>query len=93
MKHRTLTYWAVCTLAFGAIAFSPTANAQATGHQTLFSAATKKHHTVHRRGRPAGQFACTPAGCHRIPPNCHPEPDFDFFGNPTGFDRIVCSRG
>lgn len=38
------------------------------------------------------QIACTPAGCQRIPPGCHPEPGFDFRGNPTGFDVIVCQR-
>ena len=42
-----------------------------------------------RNGR---KIACTPDGCHRIPRGCYPEPAFDFWGNPTGFDKIVCPR-
>jgi len=44
---------------------------------------------AYRSGR---KIACTPAGCHPIPRGCYPEPDFDMWGNPTGYDRIVCPR-
>jgi len=37
-----------------------------------------------------GQIACGRYGCVRIPPNCHPEQSYDWRGNPTGSDAIVC---
>jgi hypothetical protein len=37
-----------------------------------------------------GQIACGKYGCVRIPPNCHPEQSFDWWGNPTGSDAVVC---
>lgn len=45
---------------------------------------------VHRRVRETGQIACTIEGCHRIPPNCHPEQGYSFDGIPTGYDIVVC---
>ena len=39
---------------------------------------------------PTGQIACGRYGCVRIPPNCHPEQSYDWRGNPTGSDAIVC---
>lgn len=51
-------------------------------------AKTKTHRHVHQ----AGQIACTPSGCQRIPPNCHPEQSYNFNGIPTGFDMVVCRR-
>jgi hypothetical protein len=53
------------------------------------AAARKK---PHRAPRPPEHIACTPAGCHPTPPGCHPEPGFDPWGNPTGFDVVVCPR-
>ncbi len=44
---------------------------------------------VYRGGH---KIACTPAGCHPIPLGCYPEPDFDIWGNPTGYDRVICPR-
>ncbi len=43
-----------------------------------------------RRSAPAGQIACTPFGCHRIPANCHPTQGYDWDGVPTGYDIVVC---
>jgi hypothetical protein len=43
-----------------------------TQHGLVLSAAAKKSHQARQRGVP-GQIACTIAGCHPIPPNCHPE--------------------
>jgi hypothetical protein len=40
--------------------------------------------------RQAGQIACTIEGCHRIPPECHPEMGYTIDGIPTGFDIVVC---
>lgn len=51
----------------------------------LAQAATKKS-----TRQPAGQIACTVAGCQRIPPNCHPEMGYNWDGIPTGFDIVVC---
>ena len=48
---------------------------------------SKKH--VVRNAQPS-QIACTKYGCHPIPPGCTPTTQYDFFGNPTGYDRIVC---
>jgi len=90
MNHRILPYLLVFALVLGPIALSASAGAQPTEQPTLLSAAKKKHHPVRQRSVPAGQIACTPLGCQRISPSCHPEPDFDFFGNPTGYDRVVC---
>lgn len=42
---------------------------------------------AYRNGR---KIACTRYGCHPIPRGCYPTPEFDFWGNPTGYDRIVC---
>jgi hypothetical protein len=47
---------------------------------------------VHRHRRSGGQIACTVNGCHRIPPNCHPEMGYTPWGIPTGFDIVVCHR-
>lgn len=47
-----------------------------------------RHHGAQR----SGQIACTVAGCHRIPPNCHPQMGYTMWGTPTGFDIVVCRR-
>jgi hypothetical protein len=94
MKHRTVTTCVVSALlalvtagwSSSAIAAMP----RPADQSVLLSA--KQKHSVRYPQRPAGKIACTPAGCHRIPPGCYPEPDFDFWGNPTGYDRIVCPR-
>lgn len=67
----------------------------ATAPSETLSAATKKKTTVKRqRARRAysggGQIACTPAGCHRIPPNCRPQTGYRWDGMPSGFDVVVC---
>ena len=43
-----------------------------------------------KRARQTGQIACTTEGCHRIPPECHPEMGYTIDGIPTGFDIVVC---
>jgi len=78
-----------CTLVFiaaGAIDGS-VAQAQTTDASILLSAASKKKPSP---TQPAGQIACTIAGCQRIPPNCHPEMGYNWDGIPTGFDIVVC---
>lgn len=49
-----------------------------------------KHVAPRRVRHPAGQIACGKYGCVRIPPNCHPQQSFDWWGNPTGSDAVVC---
>lgn len=46
----------------------------------------------HRRPTDRGQrkIACTSSGCHPIPPGCYPRPGYDWWGNPSGYDVIVC---
>ena len=51
--------------------------------------AAKKRHSDRAQ---AGQIACTVSGCHRIPPQCHPEQGYTPWGTPTGFDIVVCRR-
>lgn len=47
-----------------------------------------------KRGRryDGRKIACRPSGCFRIPYGCYPTTEYDFWGNPTGFDAIVCPR-
>lgn len=47
-----------------------------------------KRQAVRRPG--GGQIACTPAGCHRIPPGCHPTQGYLWNGMPSGYDVVVC---
>jgi hypothetical protein len=42
-----------------------------------------------RKAQPS-HIACTKYGCYPIAPNCKPATQLDFWGNPTGYDRIVC---
>jgi hypothetical protein len=42
-----------------------------------------------RTAQPA-HIACTKYGCYPIAPNCRPATQYDFWGNPTGYDRIDC---
>lgn len=44
---------------------------------------------TYRNGR---KIACTPFGCHPIPRGCYPVTEYDWWGNPTGYDRVVCPR-
>jgi hypothetical protein len=34
--------------------------------------------------------ACTRSGCHPILRGCHIETEYDLWGNPTGYDKVVC---
>lgn len=53
----------------------------------------RRHYRRERRSYYGGrQIACTPYGCHPIARGCHPTPGYDFWGNPTGYDDIVCPR-
>ena len=52
-------------------------------------ATAKQGKKVVRSAQPS-QIACTKYGCYAIAPNCRPTTQYDFFGNPTGYDRVVC---
>ena len=57
-------------------------------HPTPIPVAQKK-----RRPQADGRkIACRPGGCFRIPYGCYPEVEYDWWGNPTGYDKIVCPR-
>ena len=55
-----------------------------------FSAASKKKSSNVGQTQGSGQIACTVAGCHPIPPNCHPQTGYNWNGIPSGFDVVVC---
>lgn len=88
MMMRTLAAAiAVAFLAAGPLS-SP---AKARDAEVALSAAKKKPAKRHIVRRPAdGQIACTVYGCHRIPARCQPTTEFDWWGNPTGFDAVAC---
>jgi hypothetical protein len=65
----------------------------ATPIRTHNREATIIHVTVRRVQRPpqeTGPIACTRLGCHHIPAGCHPEMIFNFWGDPTGYEKVVC---
>lgn len=63
---------------------------QAAGWQlTPTPVAQRKKRRARSNGR---KIACTRWGCHRIPYGCYPTTEYDFWGNPTGFDAVVCPR-
>jgi hypothetical protein len=51
--------------------------------------AKQKRKHVTRTAQPA-HIACTKYGCYPIAPNCRPQTQYDFWGNPTGYDAIAC---
>jgi len=61
---------------------------------TQLTAASARHHRKTRRhiyrAESAGQIACTPIGCGRIPRNCHPTTAYYPDGTPTGYDAVAC---
>ncbi len=71
------------------LAMSRPAAAQAPGWQPEPLLVAQKHRRPRTDGR---KIACTPFGCHRIPLGCYPTPEFDFWGMPTGYDKIICRR-
>lgn len=79
-------------LALALVAWPRPAAAQALGWHPapmLVAAQEPRRAAPRHDGR---KIACTPSGCHRIPRGCYPEAAYDFWGNPTGYDKIVCPR-
>jgi hypothetical protein len=68
------------------------AAAQAPGWHPAPLLVAQKHRRTSRRRHDGRIIACRPQGCFRIPYGCHTETEFDFWGNPTGYDAIVCPR-
>ena len=89
-RHLALTLIAIV---FAFVGLSEAAPAQPR-HDTASMPAKAKKPPLKRRAdvkhRDTRQVACTPFGCQRIPRNCHPEPGFNWDGEPTGFDIVVC---
>ena len=50
----------------------------------------KKKKKSRRAAQPPQQIACTFFGCRPVPAGCYQREGFDFWGNPTGFDVIIC---
>ena len=57
-------------------------------HPAPLLVAQKKHRTRPRVDN--RKIACRPGGCFRIPLGCYPETEYNFWGEPTGYDKIVC---
>ena len=91
MTSRLLAVIVGTALALGFIGHLDRAATQTvTTHQVLvLSAAAKKSDQARQLSVP-GQIACTVVGCYPIPPNCHPETDYNWDGIPTGFDIVAC---
>jgi hypothetical protein len=53
-------------------------------------AADAKQKRKHVRTAQPEHIACTKYGCYPIAPNCRPVTQYDFWGNPTGYDAIAC---
>jgi hypothetical protein len=51
-----------------------------------------KHHVKRAPARVVQQnkIACTKYGCFPIASRCTPHTQLDFWGNPTGYDQIIC---
>lgn len=82
--------FALPLLAALALAAAPgPAVAQAPGWQPAPIPAAQKQRPPRRDGR---IIACRPEGCFRIPYGCYTEPEYDFWDNPTGYDKIICPR-
>lgn len=81
-------------LAFALLAGPRPAAAQAPGWQPapVYIATKKSNPTARAQQRDGRIIACRPEGCFRIPYGCYTEAEYDFWGNPTGYDKIVCPR-
>ena len=90
---RTDLKLAIAVAATLALAVPAQTGANTAGLGASLSAAKKKHRARHPRAvEPEGQIACTVAGCHRIPANCHPTMGYTWDGIPSGFDVVICRR-
>jgi hypothetical protein len=86
-----MTRTIACFAAALALTVSPAAATPRADHPVAeFSAAkrAKPHRPV--RVAPQRKIACTVFGCHPVPRGCTPVTGFDFWGNPTDYDDVVC---
>lgn len=74
----------------GAATIPAAATEVRTAQHEAFSAA-KKRKKSGQQARSGTQIACTPAGCHPIPPGCRIRTGFNpWTWDPTGYDEVVC---
>jgi hypothetical protein len=93
MLNRSVSHFlAIAAVASFVLAISPMPGQ--AGDAALSLSAAKKHvakrHVVKRQSVAGGQIACTVYGCQRIPARCTPTTEFNFWGNPTGYDAVAC---
>ena len=92
MRTTTLCVAAlVCTaLAIVAVPSAASAQAQIQMQATVLQVAAKKKSKAKYRRNDGRRIACFWNGCRPIPAGCTPTPEYDFWGNLTGYDTIVC---
>lgn len=83
----SLSFFAVVSvLALALVAAPRPAAAQPGWHPAPIPVAQKQRRTQ----RDSRIIACRPGGCFRIPLGCYTEAEYDMWGNPTGYDKIIC---
>ena len=96
MKKRMSAFAFASAIGVAVAGWAPAAGADSASHsehavrleQAVTLSAAKKKARVRRGG--SRHIACTAFGCRPTPPGCYPTAGFDWWGNPTGFDVIVC---
>ena len=87
--NRVLILALACFLAGGTATAAPRLDGLSATQSQYLSAAKKKKKS-RRAAQPPQQIACTFFGCRPVPAGCYQREGFDFWGNPTGFDVIIC---
>ena len=96
-RHVIIAFLAVAIAGGMGLSAAPVHAAPGIGQSgnsaVLLSAASKKK-PVKRRStrsqRDGRQIACTFFGCQPIPRNCRPVTGYTWWGDPTGYDDVVC---
>ncbi|HEX3858934.1 MAG TPA: hypothetical protein VHV58_04985 [Pseudolabrys sp.] len=90
MKRTFVPVLVTAALAFCVMAAPVTAQADTATPAVSARKAPVRHHAKRPRRVQSAQIACTVFGCHPISSRCHPTTEYNFWGNPTGFDAVAC---